>query len=190
MKGTETIPPSDPTGSDHFSNENTQLDEKKEEILHPKYQLTEPHRERLRCQLFGDSSDIVKHFGNLRVRTELYLLKKNTSVEILVTCVMDLDPITYPGQPSPLNELKTAESISRVFRTLVEMKTISFLQYDIVEHIIVGLCAESDELNEALKNYKEHFNNYVKVRVCESYLFQKGEMKVFDEKIHPVPNHI
>ena len=186
MKATETVPPSEPTESDQFSHENTKLDEKKEEILHPselvKYELTEPHREMLRCQLYGDSSDIVKHFGNLRVRTELYLLKKDTSVKSLVTCVMDLDPITYPGQPSPLNELKSAESISDVFQFLVGMKMISFLQYSIVEHIIVGLCTESDELNEALQKYKDHFSRYVKVRVCESYLFQKGEMKVFDEK--------
>ena len=186
VKATETVCMSDPTESDQFSHGNTQLDEKKEEMLHPselvKYQLTEPHREMLRCQLYGDSSDIVKHFGHLRVRTESYLLKKDTSVERLVTCVMDLDPITYPGQPSLLNELKRAESISRVFMILVEMKLISFLQYDIVEHIIVGLCTESDELNEALQKYKDHFSRYVKVRVCESSLFQKGEIKVFDEK--------
>ena len=186
MKGTETVPSSDPPESDQFSCENTQLDEKKGETLHPSelvnHQLTEPHREMLRCQLYGESSDIVMHFGNLRARTELYLLKKDTSVKCLVTCVMDLDPITYPGQPSPLNELKTATSISDVFGILVEMKMISFLQFKIVEHIIIALCTESDELNEALKKYKEHFSCYVKMRVCESYLFQKGEVKVFDEK--------
>ena len=135
----------------------------------------------LRCQLYGDSSDIIKHFGNLRVRTEMYLLKKGTSVQQLVTCVIDLDPITHPGQPSPLNELRAAVSISDVFQFLVEMKMISFLQYNIVEHIIVGLCTESDELNEALQKYKDHFSRYIKVRVFETHPFQRGEVKVFDE---------
>ena len=116
------------------------------------------------------------------MRTEMYLLIKNTSVERLVTCVMDLDPITYPGQPSSLNELRAAESISDVFQFLVEMKIISFLQYNIVEHIIVGLCTESDELNEALQKYKDHFSRYIKVRVFETHPFQRGEVKVFDEK--------
>ena len=136
----------------------------------------------LLSQLYKDSIEIVKHFSRLRTGTEIYLQKKHTSVEVLVTCVMDLDPITYPGQPSPLNELKAAGSISDVFQFLVEMKMISFLQYNIIEHIIVRLCTESDELNEALRKYKDHFSRYIKVRVCESHLFQRDEMKVFDEK--------
>ena len=188
MKDTPTAPTTaDPTQPDQLHHENTTTtDERKEKILHPselvEYKLTEPHREMLRCRLHGDSSDIVKHFGILTIRTQLYLEKKEASVQTLVTCVMGLEPIIYCNQPSPLNDLKTAESISDVFRVLVEMKIIFFLQYQIVEHIIDGLCMESDELKEALKNYKEHFSHYMKVRVCESYLFQKGEMSVFDER--------
>ena len=157
MKDTLTAPTADLTQPDQLHHENTTTtDERKEEILHPselvKYKLAEPHKEMLRCRLYGDSSDIVEHFGILRIRTQLYLEKKETGVQTLVTCVMGLEPIIYCNQPSPLNELKTAESISDVFRVLVEMKIISFLQYKIVEHIIVGLCMESDELKEALQN--------------------------------------
>ena len=172
--------------TDQLFHETTEVEERKDETLHPselvKYKLTEPHKEMLRCQLYGASSDIVEHFGILTTRTESYLLDKNTSVERLVTCVMRLEPIIYTGQPSPLNKLNTAQSISGVFRILMDMKIISFLQYKIVEHIIVGLCTESDELKEALEKYKEHFSRYVKMRVCESYLFQRGEIKAFDEK--------
>ena len=154
--------------------------------------LAKPYKEMLECQLYGDSVDIVKHFGRLRARTESYLLKKDTSVERLVTCVMDLESITYLSQKSPLNELTTAESISGVFKILVVMRIISFLQYSVVEHIITSLCSENVELSKGLEEYKEHFSRYVKVRVCESYLFQKGEIKPFDEKNPscPIPDLI
>jgi len=92
-----------------------------------KLPLAEPHKQMLKSRLYRDSIEIVKHFGRLRTGTELYLQKKDTNVEVLVTCVMDLDPITYPGQPSPLNELRHAWSISGVFRILVDMITLAHL---------------------------------------------------------------
>ena len=143
-----------------------------------KLPLAEPHKEMLLSRLYRDSVDIVKHFSRLRTGTELYLQKKDTSVQVLVTCVMDLDPITYPGQPSPLNELRYAESVSDVFRILVDMKIVSFLQYSIVENIITNLCKENAELTEELEEYKAHFSRYIQARVFESYLFQEREYKV------------
>ena len=131
----------------------------------------------LLSRLYSDSVDIVKHFSRLRTGTELYLQKKDTSVEVLVTCVMDLDPITYPGQKSPLNELRGAKSISGVFRILVDMKIISFLQFSIVENIITSLCKENVELTDELAAYKAHFSRYIQARVFENYLFQDTELK-------------
>ena len=159
----------------------SKADKEKEENLYPsaieKYPLAEPHKEMLLSRLYRDSVEIVKHFSRLRTGTELYLQKKDTSVQVLVTCVMDLDPITYPGQPSPLNELRCAESISDVFRILVDMKIVSFLQYNIVENIITNLCKENAELTEELEAYKAHFSRYIQARVFESYLFQERELR-------------
>ena len=171
-------PASDQTDSDHVS---SITDEEKQDTCFPsaieKYPLTEPHKRKLMRQLYKESIDIVMHFSRLRVGTERYLLKKETSVEILVTCVMDLDPITYPGQPSPLNEIRCAESISGVFKILVDMKIISFLQYRIVKNIITSLCKESDELREELEEYEEHFRRYIQARVFENYLFPEQDYK-------------
>ena len=167
----------------------SKADKEKEENLYPsaieKYPLAEPHKEMLLSRLYRDSVEIVKHFSRLRTGTELYLQKKDTSVQVLVTCVMDLDPITYPGQPSPLNELRCAESISDVFRILVDMKIVSFLQYNIVENIITNLCKENAELTEELEAYKAHFSRYIQARVFESYLFQERELKA---SMTPVPH--
>ena len=172
------LPVSDETHSEELF---SKTDEEKEENLYPnaieKYPLAEPHKEMLLSRLYSESVDIVKHFSRLRTGTELYLQKKDTGVEVLVTCVMDLDPITYPGQKSPLNELRSAKSISGVFRILVDMKIISFLQFSIVENIITSLCKENVELTDELKEYKAHFSRYIQARVFESYLFQERELK-------------
>ena len=155
-------------------------DEMKDGSLYPsieKLPLAEPHKEMLKSRLYNDSVDIVKHFSRLRTGTELYLQKKDTSVEVLVTCVLDLDPITYPSQKSPLDDIKSAQSISGVFRVLVEMKIVSFLQYNIVENIIKSLCKENAELTSELEAYKAHFSRYVRARVFESYLFQEQDYK-------------
>ena len=169
---------SDQMQSDQVS---SKANEGKEESFYStaieKYPLAEPHKEMLKSRLYRDSVEIVKHFSRLRTGTELYIQKKDTSVEVLVTCVMDLDPITYPGQPSPLNELRCAQSVSGVFRILVDRKIVSFLQYSIVENIIITLCKENAELTDELEAYKAHFSRYMRARVFESYLFQEQDYK-------------
>jgi len=174
----QTVPTSDQMQYDQVSRE---TDEQKEKKVYPgaieKYPLAEPHKEMLKSRLYMDSIEIVKHFSRLRTRTEVYLQKKDTSVEVLVTCVMDLDPITYPGQPSPLNELRCAQSVSGVFRILVDRKIVSFLQYSIVENIITTLCKENAELTDELEAYKAHFSRYMRARIFESYLFQEQDYK-------------
>ena len=146
----------------------------------PCHQLSEPQRQMLETQLYMESVDILKRFSQLTMRAEDHL--ENTPVQKLVTCVMGVESITYPGQKSPLNELGKAESASHVFKILVEKKLISFLLYNILEHIINTFCTSNAELMKELKTYKEHFTSYVKRRVCENYLFQRGEIKMFDGK--------
>ena len=57
---------------------------------------------------------------------------------------------------------------------------MSFLQYNIMEHIIVSFCSENEELTEMLKDYKDDFNKYVKRRICESSLFEERKLIEFD----------
>ena len=134
----------------------------------------------LETQLCMESVDILKRFSKLTVRTQDHV--NNIPVQSLVTCVMAVESISYPGQKSPLNELIEANSVGRVFNILLKKKLISFLLYNILEHIINTFCTNNAEVIKELKEYKDHFNTYVKRRVCENYLFQREEIKMFDEK--------
>ena len=135
----------------------------------------------LETQLYMESVDIIKRFSKLTMMTQGHV-KKSTPVQELIMCVMGVESISYPGQKSPLNELSVAESVSHLFKILVQKKLISFLLYNILEHIINTFCTNNAEVIKELKEYKDHFNTYVKRRVCENYLFQRGEIKMFDEK--------
>ena len=107
---------------------------------------------------------------------------ENTPVQKLVTCVMGVESISYPGQKSALNELSKVDSVDHLFKILVEKKIISFLLYNILEHIISKFCTNNAVVIKELKQYKDHFTTYIKRRVCDNYLFQRGEIKMFDEK--------
>ena len=147
----------------------------------PCHQLSKLHHQMLETRLYMESVEILTRFNDLRMNTQDHV-KKSTPVQELITCVMGVESISYPGQKSPLNELSKAESVIHVFKILLENNLISFLLYKILEHIINRFCTNNAELMRELKEYKEHFTIYVKRRVCENYLFQRGEIKMFDGK--------
>ena len=90
-----------------------------------------------------------------------------------MTCIVGLESITYPDQKMVLPELRALNDVSDVFAFLVDKKLVSFLQYSIIEHVIVTLCYGNKGLTKMLTDYKVDFNKYVKRRICESCLFEE-----------------
>ena len=124
--------------------------------------------------------EIVTKFGSLTTQTELYLYSIAVEVTTLVTCIVSIESITYPDQKTILTELRNINDVSHVFAFLVDRKLVSFLQYNIIEHIIVNFCSAKLELTTMLKDYKNDFNKYVKRRICESSLFEEKKWIEFD----------
>ena len=85
------------------------------------------------------------------------------------------------------SELWDQNDVSDVFAFLVRRKLVSFLQYDIIEQIIVNFCSENENLSKMLKDYKVNFNMYVKRRICESSLFEEKKLIQFDGKSDSEP---
>ena len=56
---------------------------------------------------------------------------------------------------------------------------ISFLQYNLITHIVQSCCEKSTEIKNKLKEYNEAFDKYIKRRVCETSLYYDGKFKEF-----------
>ena len=151
-----------------------------EENQHPDDDEAAPFSDSVKSQIFEDSVKIVEKFSFLTTQTELYLDSKPVRVKTLVTCIVGLESITYPDQKMVFTELRAQKDVSDVFAFLVDRKLVSFLQYNIIERIIVSFCSENEELTEMLKDYKDDFNKYVKRRICESSLFEEKKLIQFD----------
>ena len=165
---------------DHGSTTTNDSEVDTEKNQHPDDDKAAPFSDSVKSQIFEDSAKIVTKFSSLRTQTERYLDSIAVDVTILVTCIMDLESITYPDQKTVFTELRALNDVSRVFAFLVGRKLVSFLQYNIIEHIIVNFCSENEELTEMLKDYKDDFNKYVKRRICESSLFEERNLIEFD----------
>ena len=151
-----------------------------EENRHPDDDKAAPLPDSVKSQIYEDSVKMVTKFSTLRIQTELYLDRIAVNVTTLVTFIMDLESITYPDQKTILTELRALNDVRDVFAFLVDRKLVSFLQYNIIEHIIVSFCSENEELTKMLKDYKFDFNKYVKRRICESSLFEERKLIQFD----------
>ena len=164
-----------------------EMDADQEETQHPDYDKPAPFSDSVRSQIFEDSVKIVKKFSFLTTQTELYLDSKPVKVITLVTCIVGLESITYPDQKMVLTELRALNDVSDVFAFLVDKKLVSFLQYSIIEHVIVTFCSENKALTKMLTDYKFDFNKYVKRRICESSLFEEKKLIQFDGKSDSEP---
>ena len=164
-----------------------EMDADQEESQHTDYDKPAPFSDSVRSQIFEDSVKIVKKFSFLTTQTELYLDSKPVKVETLVTCIVCLESITYPDQKMELTELRALNDVSGVFAFLVDKKLVSFLQYSIIEHVIVTFCSENKRLTNMLTDYKVDFNKYVKRRICESSLFEEKKLIQFDGKSDSEP---
>ena len=63
---------------------------------------------------------MVTKFSSLRIQTEDYLDSKAVKVKRLVTCIVDLESITYPDQKTVLAELRALNYVSDIFAFLVD----------------------------------------------------------------------
>ena len=167
---------------DHGSTTTNESEVDTEENQHPDDDKAAPFSDSVKSQVREDSVKMVTKFSSLRIQTERYLDSIAVKVTALVTCIVDLESITYPDQNTVLTELRALNDVSDVFAFLVDRKLVSFLQYNIIEHIIVNFCSENEELAKMLKDYKLDFNNYVKRCICESSLFEERKLIEFDGK--------
>ena len=165
---------------DHGSTTTNDSEVDTEENQHPDDDKAAPFSDSVKSHIYEDSVKMVTKFSSLRIQTELYLDSITVKVTTLVTCIMDLESITYPNQKTVFTELRVLNDVSDVFAFLVDTKLVSFLQYNIIEHIIVSFCSENEGLTEMLKDYKDDFNKYVKRRICESSLFEERNLIEFD----------
>ena len=165
---------------DHGSTTTNESEVDTEENQHPDDDKAAPFSDSVKSQIYEDSVKMVTKFSSLRIQTEDYLDSKAVKVKRLVTCIVDLESITYPDQNTVLTELRVLNDVSDVFAFLVDRKLVSFLQYKIIEHIIESFCSENERLTTMLKDYKDDFNKYVKRRVCESSLFEERKLIEFD----------
>ena len=130
---------------------------------------------------------MITEFNSLRTQTELYLVDKPVNIKTLVTCIVGLESQTYPDQKTVLAELRALNDVSDVFAFLVDENLVSFLQYNIIEQIIENFCSENAKLSKMLNEYKAHFNDYVKRRICESSLFEEKKLIEFEGKSDSEP---
>ena len=133
----------------------------------------------LQRQLHRESNAIIEEFASLRISAEHYLSETNCDTSKLVTCIMDVRHIKAVSKESPLLDLESATSVSHVFFCLIKRNLISFLQFSIIQHVITTLCSDCARLQEELRTYKTHFNQYIKRRVCESCKYHEGRFELF-----------
>ena len=165
----------------------SEVDADQEENQHPDDDTAAPFSDQVRSRIHKDSVKICKKFDVLTTQTELYLCKEKVEVTTLVTCIVGLESVTFPDQKTVLAELRALNDVTHVFAFLVDRKLVSFLQYDIIEQIIVSFCSENAKLSKMLNDYKAHFNDYVKRRICESSLFEERKWIEFDGKSDSKP---
>ena len=133
----------------------------------------------LQRRIHRQSNAIIEEFAALRISAEHYLSETNCDTSKLVTCIMDVRHIKAVSKESPLLDLESATSVSRVFFCLIKRNLISFLQFSIIKRVITTLCSDCARLQEELRTYETHFNQYIKRRVCESSIYHEGRFELF-----------
>ena len=116
--------------------------------------LTEAEKSALRGRLIHESHQIMLQFNKLLQSTIKSLMQKGVTPRELARTLMTLGPL-IGDQQLPLG------SIDEMFQHLSSY--ISFINYDVIEHII-----ESFKLDESkLKQYKAELKEYCQRRVSE-----------------------
>ena len=118
--------------------------------------LTEAEKSALRGRLIRESRQIMLKFNKLLQSTIESLIQQGVTPKKLARVLMSLEAL-IGDQQLPL------ESIDDIFQHL--SSSISFMNYDVIEHIIESLGTEMDKSN--LKDYKAELKEYCKRRVSE-----------------------
>lgn len=140
-----------------------------------------PKERRILLREVQEAADkMMDDFRSLRMATQIYLEDSGCSKERLVACICDVRHIKQPSSSSLLNGVECAKTIAGVFITLVKKNLISFLQYNIVKHIINNMCLESEKLMTMMKCYEESFSTYIQRWVCESSIYHEGKFEKFN----------
>ena len=145
----------------------------------PMGSIPETQRDILGLKIRKESKKLMDQYATLRSRTEHHLHQIHCDVQRLLVCVMDVQHVKHLSKSSPLVELRNATSISGVFLELIVLNLMSFLQFSILKRIVRDLCYDSKELQDRLNAYEENFNHYLKRRVCETHIYQKGRFEAF-----------
>ena len=132
--------------------------------------LTHEQQQELRGRLCFESQEIMMQFQKLVSATILSFERQQIPLHKLRSHVMTLGAFTpvHEGPQKPaldnhFKDLQAANTASEIFWVLRD--NISFFNYQILEHIIIVVGTEEDNVN--LQRYKEQFEQYAKRRMYE-----------------------
>lgn len=137
--------------------------------------LPERYKERLQLILHRDSKNITMQFFELTNHTLKILEKKNTSIVKLKKYVSRFPMMKNKSNPTLADVVQPADDVDDLFSCLEKSHFLTFYKFEILESVIKHMCTDDMTLSEELKEYKKHFKEYIRRRVCESSLYYGGD---------------
>ena len=137
--------------------------------------LSERYKRRLLRILHKDSQNISMHFFELTNHTLSVLQREGTSVVELKKYTSRVPMTKKKSTPTLADVVQPADDVHDVFLILETKHYLTFYKFRILESIIKNVCMDNVKLNTELEEYKLHFKEYIRRRVCESSLYYSGE---------------
>ena len=136
--------------------------------------LPEWHKQELRLMLHIDSKNIAMKFFRLTNHT-LDVLEKEGMTVVKLKQYMSRFPITTSGStPALADVVQRADDVNDIFVILESNHFLTFYKFAILKYIIEDVCTNNEKLNIELEEYKSHFKEYIKRRVCDSSMYYEG----------------
>ena len=139
--------------------------------------LPERHKRRLLRILHKDSKKIAMHFFGLTNHTLSVLQREGTSVVEMKKYTSRVPLTKKKSTPTVADVVQPADDVHDVFRNLETKHILTFYKFTILESIIKDVCKDNEKLKNELEEYKSHFKEYIRRRVCESSLYYSGEFR-------------
>ena len=133
--------------------------------------LPERYKRWLQRILRKDSKNIAMKFFRLTNHTLDVLEKEGPSVVRLKKYTSRFPITKNKSTPTLADVVQPADDVYHMFLILETKHFLTFYKYAILEYIIEDMCKNNKKLNVELEEYKSHFKEYIKRRVCESSLY-------------------
>ena len=117
------------------------------------------------------------HFFELTNHTLSVLQREGTSVVEMKKYTSRVPLTKKKSTPTLADVVQPANDVHDVFLILETKHFLTFYKFRILESIIKNVCKNNEGLNNELEEYKSHFKEYIRRRVCESSLYYGGEFR-------------